>query len=110
MDLAPVAGLGLAAILEDARVQFSAQAEAMPALAAFKADAPEALALGQFTDRDFKDPGCLIKFQNGLSSLQYTIINAAGEVDFWRNLRIVEPALLSKRQLGDYCLIPTVWS
>jgi hypothetical protein len=66
MDLAPVAGLGGAPLVEDARVQFGAQAEAMPALAAFKADAAEAIPLGQFPDRDFKNPGCWIKFQNRL--------------------------------------------
>ena len=63
MDFAPVGWIGETAPIEDARVQFGAQAETMPALAAFKADAPEAIALGQFADRDFKNPGCLIKFQ-----------------------------------------------
>jgi hypothetical protein len=63
MNLAAVGGPGQAALVEDARVQLGAQAETMPALAALKADAAEAVALSQFTDRDFKNPGCLIKFQ-----------------------------------------------
>jgi hypothetical protein len=36
-------------------MQFRAQAKAMPALAAFKANALKAIRLGQFADRDFKN-------------------------------------------------------
>ena len=46
MHLPLVARPGPATILEDARVQFRAQAEAVPALAAFKSNAPEAVAFG----------------------------------------------------------------
>jgi hypothetical protein len=38
----------------------------MPTLAALKANAAEAFPLSQFADRDFKDPGCWIKFQKRL--------------------------------------------
>jgi hypothetical protein len=69
VDLAPVGWFCSTAVLENARVQLGAQAEAMPALAAFKADAPEAIAFRQFTDRDFKDPECWIKFQKCLLQL-----------------------------------------
>ena len=45
-------------------MQFRAQAESMPALASFVADALKSFRLGQFTDRYFKDLGCRIKFQS----------------------------------------------
>jgi hypothetical protein len=66
MNFPPVAGFGLAAAAQDARVQFGAQAETMPAFAAFKADAAEPVALGQFAHRDLKNLGCWIKFQKPL--------------------------------------------
>jgi hypothetical protein len=60
---AAVFGPGQATFFEHARVQFGAQAEPVPALAPFQADAPEAVRFGQFTDRDLKDFGCRIKLQ-----------------------------------------------
>jgi hypothetical protein len=76
VDLAAIAGAGQASGAEDAGVQFGAQSEAMPALAALEADAPGAVGLGQFADGDFKELRCFVKFQESIFPRKWEIANS----------------------------------
>lgn len=64
MDFAAVIRAGGATLAQDARVQFRAQAKAMPAFAALKTDSGKAVLLRQFPHRDLECFRCRIKFQS----------------------------------------------
>ena len=63
VHLGAVAGEGLAACGENARVDFASETEAAPAVAAIEADSPETLVLGKLARRDIEDLGCLVEAQ-----------------------------------------------
>ena len=63
MDFAAVARLGGAALLQNAAVQFRAQAEAMPAFAPLEANPAKALLSRQFAHGHFQRFACFVEFQ-----------------------------------------------